>query len=539
MLKRTQPHGGLWLAISFILLIFGYSPHILAEVPSAYSQHLPATTTATRCENYPSGHIVDVESNMSLSPQCNYNRVTFRITRSDVTFDCRGALLNGLNQARINPVNQPYAEHEQPMGQGILLLGAESQPLSNITIQNCKIHNYVDGIRINFNISDANKQALKSGQNHEALENHLRTLAPNNLLLRNLHIKNSHKHGIYVNRYVSRLILLSSIVEGSGNSGVYLESGTQLNLIQKSRFNGNGFFNYSYETRSRSFKKQETRREAIAVDSSAANWIEDNHFKRNAAGSIFLYKNCYEHHERAEQLPRFQASIHNTIVNNRFEKEAKAIWIASRQSRNLVNFDCGDAVVHEETYDLIFKRKYYRDYASNTRVLNNHFNNTWIGIQVEDDHTTISGNTFVGRSPIAILLGSYIRGMKTNDPVHSTTVADNRFSAQSLEPIRIKYGSKPPQAADNLKGSSDYRIPCTTPFEVPAQDATGKTCRMISSINKYTGVSVRDGAVFSVYDTTKENNPSGVWGKGEYVCENGNWVKRSGYCCFGRRCGAD
>lgn len=81
-----------------------------------------------------------------------------------------------------------------------------------------------------------------------------------------------------------------------------------------------------------------TGREQIAVDGSANNRIEHNHFRLGGRGGVFLYRNCGE-----DGVIRHQTPSGNTIADNHFEGVAwlgpQAVVVGAREGRRRY---CGD-----------------------------------------------------------------------------------------------------------------------------------------------------------------------------------------------------
>ena len=381
-------------------------------------------SNSANCPQWESGATIKVTESITIPKGCHYDKVTFTISKSNITFDCNGAELNGLGKTKMNEFYRRYKVAEVPRNTAFTISGSENNFLENVTVKNCHLRFYINGFNISFGLKQATHDDLKAGRNVEALENHLRTLSPKNIRIENNEIIKSHKAGIFVQRYITDLIVNNNTIDRAADMGIYLESGTQRITISNSTFSKNGDSTYDLEERKR--KPRVRKREAIAVDSSAYNIFKNNKFINNAGGAIFMYKNCYERYKEANQLPRYQGSNFNLIENNYFSDEVKGVWIASRQSRDLNNFKCGDPVI--QTKD---SEKYYEDFAKNNRVINNTFENTEKAVIVEDDKNTISNNRFIlGKNTRKdIIIGT--TGEVTNvHNVDGTIVRDNVFSAK-------------------------------------------------------------------------------------------------------------
>ncbi len=88
----------------------------------------------------------------------------------------------------------------------------------------------------------------------------------------------------------------------------------------------------------------QTGREGIAIDGSRNNRVVNNVIHSNAAGGIFLYKNCGEY---ATQKPnqwwqRYYGADGNEIDGNIIVNEPQGIWIGSRMAEDQYFMDCSD-----------------------------------------------------------------------------------------------------------------------------------------------------------------------------------------------------
>ena len=390
--------------------------------------------TSSTCPSWKQGDTIKVTKNISIPASCSYKKVSFDIVKENITFDCNGATLNGLSQNSPNSVFSAYSKSTEPRR------WAFSVRKSGLKIKNCVVKNYVDGIVIWSEISRDNRYSLRDRKNVTAIENELRASSPKNVQVLNTKILNSHKHGIYLQRYITNMSFINGEIQNSGNSAIYLESGTQNHTIKNSYFYKNGYTNYKLAKRMRMPKLPTGEREAIAVDSSANNKIIGNTFKNNGKGGIFLYKNCYEKHSSVGQMPRVQHSNNNRIEGNSFINERYGVWVASRQSKELSGFKCGDPLMHKSS-GLFGTQKYYQDYAKNNTVVNNSFKDVVYGIVIEDDNNKVTGNSFSGRSSVDIKVGTPYRAKALNRPVKGTTVSANKRQDGSIK-VDFVYGAK-------------------------------------------------------------------------------------------------
>ena len=375
-----------------------------------------------QCPSWQPGQVVTLNESLRLPSGCSYTQVRFQIKKSDVLLDCNNAILNSTGFSSKKKDFEQYTQNEAPLDWAFKIYASDEKILENIEVRNCQIKNYIDGVRIQTNLDDYTKKQLKFGGDNKTFEDRLRSIAPQNIKLSNLIITDSHKHGIYIDRYVNNVSIKNGEVNNSGNSGIYLESGTQNVSVENIKLEHNGFSYYDKANRISWPRFGILRREAIAVDSSANNKITNNLFKNNGYGAVFLYKNCYEHYTDSAQLPRLQHADNNQISNNQFLSEKYGVWVASRQSRDLASFECGDSLVYSW-----FLLKFYEDYAENNTIQENLFDNVEYGVTIEDNNNFILSNKFTGKSKKDIKVGSQIRTLINNPVTNVVTRFNYRY----------------------------------------------------------------------------------------------------------------
>lgn len=374
------------------------------------------------CPAWQSGETVVVTTNVTLPANCLYERVTLKIAASNVHVECNNAVFNGLSVLKRNEFYNQYTVEQTPQSTGIEIVSSEidGYRLQNISVSNCQLLNYVNGIYIGMNLQSSTQESLREKQLDEQ---QLRDIAPTKIRFDNLKIINPHKHGVFLNRYITEFSLENSSINGAGNSAVYLESGSQYSTVKNNSFRGNGYSSYSRTTRTRKPRiSNKARREGVAIDASQYNVIAANTFESNGDGGVYLYKNCWEHYEELTQLPRLQGANDNIIEGNTFIDETVGVWLAERADRNLANFECGDDLLHSN-----WRESFYRDYASRNIIDNNAFIDTRVGIRVQDNDNTVSNNSFSGSGAGDIEIGSNIRAL-SGDPVVNTTLDNNTLS---------------------------------------------------------------------------------------------------------------
>jgi nitrous oxidase accessory protein NosD len=348
---------------------------------------VPAWAMGTNLPDCPVSEVMTLTQDTRLDPACRH-RTAIHIAASHVELDCRGALIDA-----------------RGLEYGILIGG--KQPVSHVTVRNCHIRGGGNGIRVARTEPDGVK-----ARRHD--RDTLYRITPHHVVIEGVSIRDSARAGIYLDDYVSRVRIARSHISGSGSSGIYLEHSSRENEILDSTLTDNGYGSFPR------YRFGSGLREAIAIDSSAHNRVEGNHIHGNAAGGIFLYKNCQEHiHTNPQSVPRWQHADHNLIRGNTIENEKVGVWIASRQSRDLSSWDCGDAPYLAPAY--------FPDHASHNQVQGNRFVDVEVGVRVEDDDNTVTGNTFVATlAPFE--RGATLREKTLGKPLQGVVFEGNTFN---------------------------------------------------------------------------------------------------------------
>lgn len=133
--------------------------------------------------------------------------------------------------------------------------------------------------------------------------------APHHIVLERIRFSSTHGIPVYLGPGVHHVAVRDCVFTTSGESvAVYLDAESADNQIT-----GNNITH------------QSTRREVIAVDGSARNFIQGNTIARADHGGIYVYRNCGE-----DGVPRHQAPTHNVISGNSFPAGGSII-VGSRQ----------------------------------------------------------------------------------------------------------------------------------------------------------------------------------------------------------------
>ena len=392
---------------------------LLAASPSV----LPHTALATEPELTQIGceradERITLTESARLDPSCTWTKGV-RITASDVTLDCQGAT-----------IASPGG------GLGVHIVAPTDVPLSGVRVRNCHIEGFLNCLHVERD----GFRTLPEGEEYEA--------AFSDIVVEDSSMKNSRGVGVYVNGYVTGVTLRRLHVEGTGSSGIYLETGSTGTIIEDSVFtrNGgreNGPDGQFFELAGLTFWFWGPGREGVAVDGSRFNVIRRNHFERNFSGGILLYKNCGEFPDSPRYFERRYGSHGNVIEDNTFVGEENGVWIASRMAENTLPMGCTDEA---------YTPGYVLDHARDNTVRANTFEDVVYGVRVEDDRSTIEGNVFQSDDPahVAVLMGTPIRLLHLGLPVDGTIVTGNRSEiAKSKNPYRWVHGHEGTVFEDN------------------------------------------------------------------------------------------
>ena len=397
---------------------------ITTEMPRVIDASLPAPTQQLACAELQANQVVTISGHTQLAKSCDLatKGVQFLLNSSETSLDCNGALL-GPTEATANKT-------------AITIKPKNDAAIANIAVANCHVQGY--GHAVNIRQKTNPNVRYSKGLSDPAAN---RALAPRDIRIVNVSSEGSNNSGIFVGDHVQRVTFDKLRVARAGTVGLYLEFGSQHNTIQNSVFVDNGF---------RSFKPN---REAIAVDSSSFNTIQNNQFIHNGAGSVLLYRNCFEHADDPSQSNHFkrtESARNNIIKDNTFRDEPVGVWVASRQSRNLKGFACGAYPLAETLL-----ASYHIDSAKDNQILGNTFIQVDTGIIVEDDGTQIINNDFTQAGNIAIKIGSEIREKYADTSkgvlaaIQHTQIRNNRLAANKPLAQQIQI-STPSQATTVL-----------------------------------------------------------------------------------------
>ncbi len=404
--RRRGLRPGLGLALVVTLVAAVLAPSAAAStVPPVVGCAQAATT-------------IVVTRSVDLDPTCTYSG-GLEITASHVTLDCRGAHVD---------------QGDGRSGVGILVSAPISASLSDITIRNCVVHGFENGMRV----TRVGFRTLAAGAEYVHDYAQVR--------IQHDQVSDTGGVGIYVDGYVTGVNIDDVDIRGAGTTGVYLETGSKDNRVTNSTIVDNGYADTDpagtpMVEGSLTLLYVSTGREGIAVDGSQDNTISHDLLSGNSYGGVFLYQNCGEDYttDPADWLPRRTAASGNLIADNTIADEPNGVWIASRMSENLAAFDCSTA-----PFDTTGGADHVLDHATDNTVYHNVFVGDTHGVRIEDDDnhvlrnlfTDATGATTVAPPVEAVLVGTEFRTAALDHPVTGTDLEDN---TSTLTGVRSPY----------------------------------------------------------------------------------------------------
>jgi parallel beta-helix repeat protein len=333
-----------------------------------------------------------------LDPSCTYTG-GFDITASNVTLDCRGAVVEGRG------------------GAGILVHAPVDADLSRVTIRNCVVRGFLNSIRVTRD----GFRSLPAGHEYDH--------GIRDVLIEHTRVSDSTGVGIYVDGYVSRTTIRHSSITSAGGSGIYLEAGSVDNVVAHNSIRDNGLRENGPSGQLRTFLGVQFRfwgigREGISIDGSRRNLVTGNTLEGNSAGGIFLYTNCGEYvNSRPERwFERRYGADDNVIAGNRFKGGVNGVWVGSRMGESTLPMECSDKPYVNQGLKWIAL-----DRAARNAIFGNSFEDVTYGVRVEDDDTKVVANRFSGPGPShhAVVIGTPERTSVLNRPVRGTKLLAN------------------------------------------------------------------------------------------------------------------
>ena len=353
-----------------------------------------------------------------LDPSCTYT-AGFDITASDVTLDCQGATIAG-------PSGGPF-------NQGVTVRAPVTVALHGVRVRNCHISGFGNSLRV----TRTGFKDLAVGVEYDH--------AFSDIAIEDSEMTGSRGVGIYVDGYVTGVTIQRNHIHGAGSSGVYLETGSKDNVVHDNDIVGNGFKENGSEGTLTVFNGLTVRywgpgREGISVDSSRFNQITGNRISGNSAGGIFLYKNCGEYYiiYAGSWMERRYGANGNLIEGNTISDGLHGVWVGARMGENTYPMECSSPAYSEGPLE-----RYVLDEATDNVVRGNSFSDVTYGVHVEDDRTTVEGNTFAGPDAgfWAVIIGTRMRTPVLGLPVRGTVLQGNSSTiVGNASPYRWVHG---------------------------------------------------------------------------------------------------
>lgn len=348
-----------------------------------------------------------------LDPSCVWT-AGFDITASDVVLDCRGALIK-----------------RSGGGRGILISSPIDEAMSGVVVRNCRVEGFLNNLRIT-------RDGFRTLEEGVEYENGL-----TGVVIEHNEFRDSHGVGVFVDGYVSDTIIRDNVIEGTGSTGIYLETGSRRTLVEHNVIHDNGFrengpMGQIDEFGGLRFRWWGIGREGLAIDGSYENVVIGNSFEGNSHGGILLYTNCGEFPDSGVWFDRRWPSDRNLIEGNTFTGGLNGIWVGQRMAENTLPMECTKPAFLE---GLLLRVT--RDYAADNDVVGNTFVDVRYPIRVEDDGTTVEGNVITSSDPDhhGIIVGTEHRTAVLDEPVADTVVRDNQIAiAGNDSPIRWIHG---------------------------------------------------------------------------------------------------
>lgn len=366
---------------------------------------------------------VQVTTDVVLDPTCTYT-AGFDVVASGATLDCAGALVRSGGQSGI----------------GILVHTPMDTDLANVTVTNCRVQGFLNGLRVR-------RDGFKG---HPA--GHEYDHATSNITIEGNDLTGSRGVGLYLDAFTSGVTVRANRLHDTGSSGIYLETGSRQHRIEDNDLVHDGYVENGLEGEQTTLGGQQvwywgTGREGIAVDGSYDNVIVGNRFERNSNGGILLYKNCGENKDDPSWIPRPYAASGNTIEGNSFTDERTGVWVGSRMGENTLPMDCSEPAYVDQP-----GKRVVLDRADHNTIRANTFSQVTYGVRVEDDHTTVAGNTFQATSPDhhAVIIGTPYRTEVLDRPVTGTVLTGNTSTiAGNDSPYRWVHGQRSTTVSGN------------------------------------------------------------------------------------------
>ena len=412
---------------------------LVAAISPLVASTSPATATTATCPS--STERVQVTASTTLDPRCTYGGVD--VSGSGTTLDCNGAAI-------VDPRTGDRI--------GILVSTPVDTTLAHVTVRNCRVQGFLNSMRVTRD----GFRGLPPGGEY--------THTTSDIVIENSRVGGSRGVGIYVDGYVSDVTVRNNEIRGAGSSGIYLETGSRNNTVSNNTIADNGWIENGPAGQPVSFGGAKlwfwgVGREGLSVDGSYDNTIVGNRFSGNAAGGVFLYRNCGEYPNNGAYLERRTSATRNRIQWNTFTGGRNGVWVGSRMAENTLPMECASPAYVEQGFVRVVL-----DHAEHNLVDHNQFTDVTYGVRVEDDGTTVSNNSFTARTPDhhAVIIGTPYRTTRLGLPVRGTVLSGNVSTiARNPNPYRWVVGEAETTVSANSAAGQRVGI-CEAP-DVPRQ----------------------------------------------------------------------
>ncbi|MEZ5247039.1 MAG: right-handed parallel beta-helix repeat-containing protein [Acidimicrobiales bacterium] len=370
-----------------------------------------STAIALDCSTADVRH--ELTTSTDLDPGCVWTG-GFDITASDVVLDCRGALIRS-----------------DGGGRGIEISSPTDTAMSDVVVRNCRVEGFLNNLRVT-------RVGFRDLQPGVEYDNGL-----TGVVIEDNEFRNSRGVGVFIDGYVSDATIRDNVIEGTGSAGIYLETGSRRTLVEGNRIHDNGYRENGPGGQVDEFGGLRFRwwgigREGLAIDGSYENVVVGNSFEGNSHGGILLYTNCGEFPDSGVWFDRRWPSDRNLIEGNTFTGGLNGVWVGQRMAENTLPMECTKPAFLEGPLQRVT-----RDYAADNTIVGNEFVDVTYPIRVEDDGTTIEGNTIRSGDPShhGIIVGTEYRTTVLGEPVIRTSIVGNTLDVTGNEsPIRWIHG---------------------------------------------------------------------------------------------------
>ena len=233
---------------------------------------------------------------------------------SGLILDCQGGTI-------VAPESEPYSLLVRSRKNSD---GSWSVP-RQILIKNCTI---IGGTRVLGMGINGQAEELRASSASPDHTDHAQAAAPSEVTFEQVTFEGRGTIPLYIAPGVTHTVVRDSTITGySHSTAIYLDAESAYTELQNSTID------------------TQTDREFLAIDGSAHNVIEQNHFVAPVNGGIYVYRNCGEGGTVRHQMPQWNVIRQNTFDYSQDKSWKPAIWLGSREGwlgwRTYCNADAG------------------------------------------------------------------------------------------------------------------------------------------------------------------------------------------------------